>query len=319
MTPDNNRPIRSNDLPNDLPKMKTNENQNGSTKLSSNEAKKEPALAIKDEPSKIKHIDTKKPKKKLWWFLIIVVLTLGIVALFLYRLNQKETEMFNACATIDDYRQYVSTYPQGKHFSEARLFIDNYVKDSIAEAERLRKEEEERMKWECYNVKMDNGRKLFDDGLFDQAKESFLDARCCDYRHDSEIDLWMAKCDTAKLEAFVCGEHLLSLQWISWDYFGRVKIEKESGGRYRCVGEQKSKYDADYLRLDGYITIISEKHLKFEGTIKSRVSFLNDGKEYCRKGTFDFKASGSRQYWREQKMNGPDVCDYVDIYFQKCE
>ena len=121
------------------------------------------------------------------------------------------------------------------------------------------------------------------------------------------------------LERQVVGKHMLSLQWISWDYFGTAEITKEADGRLKCVGSQLSKeYPGDYLKLDGYITIVSALHLQFTGTIKTKVYHLNGGEEYVREGTFDFKSTQGRKYWREQEMKGPDgVTNYVDIYFKR--
>ena len=129
--------------------------------------------------------------------------------------------------------------------------------------------------------------------------------------------------DLTPLEQKVVGKHPLSLQWISWDYFGICEITKDSNGKYRCIGSQYSKENSDYLKLDGYISIINEKHLKFTGTIKTRIQDQNNGNEYVREGTFDFKATGGRKYWREQEMAGSEYAagsrytDYIDIYFQK--
>lgn len=139
-----------------------------------------------------------------------------------------------------------------------------------------------------------------------------------------EANSAVAEVETASLdekltaeERKVVGKHLLSLQWISWDYFGSCEISKVGQNRYRCVGRQDSKENSDYLKLDGYISIVNEKHLKFTGAIRTKVEFLNNGEEYVREGTFDFKATDGRQYWREQEMAGPDgVTDYVDIYFK---
>jgi hypothetical protein len=122
----------------------------------------------------------------------------------------------------------------------------------------------------------------------------------------------------AQLERKVIGRHMLSLQWISWEKFGTATVTKESDGRLRCVGSQYSDDKKDYLLLDGYIEIVSAVHLKFTGTIKTRVYHLNNGNEYVREGTFDFKSTNGRRYWREQEMKGPDgVTDYVDIYFKR--
>ena len=53
------------------------------------------------------------------------------------------------------------------------------------------------------------------------------------------------------LERKVVGRHLLSLQWISWDYFGTCEITKLNNGKYKCKGSQYSKENSDYLKLDG--------------------------------------------------------------------
>ena len=113
-------------------------------------------------------------------------------------------------------------------------------------------------------------------------------------------------------EQKLLGHHLLSLQWISWEYFGACDITKDEDGTLRCVGEQLSRENDDYLRLNGTISIVDATHFVFTGTI-------NGGEECLREGTFDFKATGKRRYWRLQQMTNPcDECtDYVDIYFKR--
>jgi len=120
-------------------------------------------------------------------------------------------------------------------------------------------------------------------------------------------------------EQKVLGSHLLSLQWISWEYFGTCDITKDENGTLRCVGEQLSKENDDYLRINGTVSIVNATHLIFTGTIATKVSYINEGKECLREGTFDFKATGKRKYWRLQQMTNPcdNCCDYVDIYFKR--
>ena len=121
----------------------------------------------------------------------------------------------------------------------------------------------------------------------------------------------------SQVERKVLGKHMLALQWISWEDFGTCTITKNNRGQLICKGEQRSKKDGDYLKIDGTITIVNAKHLRFTGTISSLVSYLNNGREFKRKGTFNFVASGKRKYWRLQEMNrANDECvDYVDIFF----
>ena len=117
-------------------------------------------------------------------------------------------------------------------------------------------------------------------------------------------------------EEKIIGLHLFSLQWIESKYYGTCEITKE-GEIYKCVALHESDNKKDYLKMDGNITIVSDRHLKFTGTIVRKVHYLYNGKEYKRNGTFDFKAWGSRKYWRGQNMDTPDGYDYIDIYFEK--
>ena len=125
------------------------------------------------------------------------------------------------------------------------------------------------------------------------------------------------KSNLSPLERKVVGKHMLSLQWISWDYFGSVDIKKQTDGTLTCVGRQDSRENDDYVALDGTIEIVDAKHLKFTGDIKIKIYHINGGKEYVRSGTYDFVAKEKRKYWRLQQMENQDSCvDYVDIYFK---
>lgn len=134
---------------------------------------------------------------------------------------------------------------------------------------------------------------------------------------------------TTDLESKVVGKHMLSLQWISWKYFGSVTITKEADGTFTCKGEQLARNckDADddcitnddYVKLDGKIQIVDEKHLVFTGQIRTKIYHINKGQELLREGTFNFEATGNRKFWRMQEMDNPaDGCiDYIDIYFKR--
>lgn len=116
------------------------------------------------------------------------------------------------------------------------------------------------------------------------------------------------------------GEHMISLQWISWDYFGKAMVTKtENPNEYTINGAQKSKENADYLKIDGTLKVISLNELVFTGIIETSVSFINDGEACKRNGIFKFKAKGKRKYWRLDNINNPcdQVADYVDIYFKQ--
>ncbi|MEP6924031.1 MAG: hypothetical protein ABI954_06180 [Pyrinomonadaceae bacterium] len=114
------------------------------------------------------------------------------------------------------------------------------------------------------------------------------------------------------------GRHLFSLQWIGWDYFGNATVV-ERHGVLHVTGKQKSRKDADFVTIDGWITEIDKFQFKFDGKIVTTVSFINDGKECVREGEMTFKITGKRKYWRLQEMLNPCTnieTDYVDIYFR---
>jgi hypothetical protein len=113
------------------------------------------------------------------------------------------------------------------------------------------------------------------------------------------------------------GRHKLSLQWISWDYFGTATVTKHQG-IYRLKGEQRGRRNSDYLTVDGVITSIDTKQFVLSGKMVTRVSYLNGGKPCERQGDFTFKITGKRKYWRLQEMDNPcdEATDYVDIFFR---
>src|ERR1044071_5237941 len=61
-----------------------------------------------------------------------------------------------------------------------------------------------------------------------------------------------------KAKQMLLGQHRFSLQWISWDYFGKANIT-ESKGTLFIKGEQKGRGNTDYLTLDAIITMVDAK------------------------------------------------------------
>ncbi len=113
------------------------------------------------------------------------------------------------------------------------------------------------------------------------------------------------------------GRHKLSLQWISWDYFGIANVINK-GGIYYLKGEQKGRKSDDLVKIDGIIKSIDAKQFTFDGTVTTQVSHINGGKPCERKGPLTFRITGKRKYWRMQQIDNPcdAVADYVDIYFR---
>ncbi len=117
-------------------------------------------------------------------------------------------------------------------------------------------------------------------------------------------------------KAKLLGKHKLSLQWISWDYFGTATITEKNGTLF-VKGEQKSRKDTGFVKVEGQITAIEAKAFTFTGTIITQVSYINGGKPCLREGEMTFAITGKRKYWRLQQMQSPcgTETDYVDIYF----
>lgn len=118
-------------------------------------------------------------------------------------------------------------------------------------------------------------------------------------------------------KAMLLGKHKLSLQWISWDYFGAATVTNRKGVFY-LKGEQKQRGGTDFVKIDGVITEINAKNFKFDGTITTQVSHINGGLPCERTGEMTFRITGKRKYWRLQEIDNPcdEVADYVDIFFR---
>jgi hypothetical protein len=121
----------------------------------------------------------------------------------------------------------------------------------------------------------------------------------------------------AKAKRLLLGVHRFSLQWISWDYFGKATVTEKNGVLY-LRGEQKQRRGSDYVKIEGHIAEVSAKEFKFVGKVDMRVSHLGGGKLCPREGELTFKITGSRKYWRMQEMDNPcdTATDYVDLFFR---
>lgn len=114
------------------------------------------------------------------------------------------------------------------------------------------------------------------------------------------------------------GQHLFSLQWISWDHFGRATVTSK-GGIYKIFGEQKGRGNTDFVQVEGVITRIDAKEFWLDGKVTTQVSHINGGKPCVRDGEdIVFRITGTRKYWRMTEIDNPceAVADYVDIYFR---
>jgi hypothetical protein len=123
--------------------------------------------------------------------------------------------------------------------------------------------------------------------------------------------------NNSRAKTMLLGKHRLSLQWISWDYFGTANVTERKGVLY-LKGEQKARKASDYLKVDGVITRVDAKEFKFDGKVIIQVSHINGGKPCERSGEMTFRITGTRRYWRLAEMDNPcdEATDYVDIFFR---
>ncbi|SOB86709.1 hypothetical protein SAMN06297144_1817 [Sphingomonas guangdongensis] len=107
----------------------------------------------------------------------------------------------------------------------------------------------------------------------------------------------------------------LSLQWISWAPRARGTVRVlERSGVVHLSGRQAAP-GAGTLTLDGDVLAIDARDFSFRGRIV--ITDAPDlGRACVRDGTYSFRATGTRRYWRLQQMEQCDgLTDYVDIYF----
>jgi hypothetical protein len=106
----------------------------------------------------------------------------------------------------------------------------------------------------------------------------------------------------------------ITLQWISWEQRGRVRVG-EASGRVHLSGGQRARSGAGRLELDGDVLEIGASSFTFRGRI-AIVDTPDPGRNCLRDGTWEFRITGRRRYWRLQQMEQCDgLTDYVDIYF----
>ena len=90
------------------------------------------------------------------------------------------------------------------------------------------------------------------------------------------------------------GRHFMSLQWISWDYYGRAYVRNRKGV-YTLKGTQKSRESDEFVKIDGVITEINRYNFKFNGKITTKIKHQGGGQECVREGDMTFAITGKRK------------------------
>ena len=118
------------------------------------------------------------------------------------------------------------------------------------------------------------------------------------------------------------GAQSMSLQWISWNWRGRIEV-LQTGDLITIKGGQDStqapKNAGDLgtgkVTIDGIVTEIGTDYFLFDGDIVITDS-PDIGRVCERSGPMEFRVTQNRLYWRLQQMEQCDgLTDYVDIYF----
>jgi hypothetical protein len=108
----------------------------------------------------------------------------------------------------------------------------------------------------------------------------------------------------------------ITLQWISFESPARGHVvARMNGGLLHLAGAQRARNGPGQVTLDGDVLRIDARSFTFRGRIV--ITDAPDRDRNCvRDGTYEFRVTGQRRYWRLQEMTVCDgLTDYVDIYF----
>lgn len=97
---------------------------------------------------------------------------------------------------------------------------------------------------------------------------------------------------------------------------GSVHFEKIKGesDHYNVKGDIKS--GKSYVHIDGFMAVVSDKHMNFTGNISESVAESENGKLYVRQGTKTFLSKdGGKTYRLQDMVNGSGFVEYIDIHF----
>jgi len=114
------------------------------------------------------------------------------------------------------------------------------------------------------------------------------------------------------------GEHLLTLQWITYDksQSGKAQVTEENG-LLKLKGAQRDG-KGNYVTVEGVIETVDAKSFVLVGKVETRVDHIAGGNACPREGRFTFRITGKRRYWRMKEMVNPcdAATDYVDVFLR---
>ncbi|HKX77866.1 MAG TPA: hypothetical protein VJM34_05030 [Novosphingobium sp.] len=108
----------------------------------------------------------------------------------------------------------------------------------------------------------------------------------------------------------------MTLQWISFESPARGHVVAQmNGGLLHLSGSHSARSGPGRVTLDGDVLRINPRSFFFRGRIVI-TDAPDRGRNCVREGTYEFRATGQRRYWRLQDFEACDgLADYVDIYY----
>lgn len=108
----------------------------------------------------------------------------------------------------------------------------------------------------------------------------------------------------------------ITLQWIGFQSPARGHvILSRRGGFLHLTGAHAERQGPGRLTLDGDVLRIEARSFTFRGRI-TIADTPDRGRNCVRDGTYEFRVTQRRRYWRLQDIEACDgLADYVDIYF----
>ncbi len=108
----------------------------------------------------------------------------------------------------------------------------------------------------------------------------------------------------------------ITLQWIGFETPGRGHVVATMrGGLLHLSGSQSERRGPGRLTLDGDVLRVDPRSFTFKGRIVI-TGAPDPGRNCVRDGTYEFRVTQRRRYWRLQDFEACDgLADYVDIYF----
>ena len=108
----------------------------------------------------------------------------------------------------------------------------------------------------------------------------------------------------------------ITLQWISFETPGRgYVVAQMNGGLLHLNGSQSARSGSGRVTIDGDVLRVNPRSFFFRGRIVI-TDAPDRGRNCVREGTYEFRVTNQRRYWRLQDFEACDgLADYVDIYY----